>query len=322
MNLQAYYPYAIYIFAAAAAILLVEAFYMAASSAVGRKHNVNRRLQALGDGMTGEQVLLELKRERGISTEGTLNFVSGLTRLLIQSGLRLSMAKFLMIVAATFLAIFLLLTFVFPTPTSVAALIAAIVGISIPLLVLRIAKSTRQSKFIEQLPDALDVIVRSLRSGHPVPVALAMVGREMADPIGSEFGITVDEMTYGLDTEQALQNLYGRVGHPDLSMLVTAVSLQISTGGNLSTILQTLSKIIRERFQLKRKVRALSAEGRISAYGLTVMPILLALYINFQNPDYYGSVWDDPVFLPGLIGIGIWSLIGDVIMIKMINFKY
>jgi len=107
-----------------------------------------------------------------------------------------------------------------------------------------------------------------------------------------------------------------------LSMLVTAVSLQISTGGNLSIILQTLSKIIRERFQLKRKVRALSAEGRISAYGLTVMPILLALYINFQNPDYYGAVWDDPVFLPGLIGIGIWSLIGDVIMIKMINFKY
>ncbi len=321
MNIQAYYPYALYVLAAAAAIFLVEAFYMAASSAVGRKRNVNRRLQALGDGMTGEQVLLELKRERGIGAEEA-SFAVGLSRLLIQSGLRLTMTKFFLIIVATIVVVFLLFDFVVPLGSPIALLIAVIFGVAIPLLVLRIARASRQAKFIEQLPDALDVIVRSLRSGHPVPVAIAMVGREMADPIGSEFGITVDEMTYGLDTEQALQHLFNRVGHPDLSMLVTAVSLQISTGGNLSTILQTLAKIIRERFQLKRKVRSLSAEGRISAYGLTLMPILLAAYINYQNPDYYGSVWNDPVFIPGLIGIGLWSLVGDFIMFKMINFKY
>jgi tight adherence protein B len=322
MNLQAYYPYAIYIFAAAAAIFLAEAFYLAAARLLGHQRSVNRRLQALGDGMTGEQVLIELKRERGIGNDTSLGLVGGLKKLLIQSGLRLTMSRFLLRVIMISVLVFAVFNWIFPVGEMIAPLIGVLVGVSIPLLVLRVARSRRQSKFIEQLPDALDVIVRSLRSGHPVPVALAMVGREMPDPIGSEFGITVDEMTYGLDTEQALQNLYHRVGHPDISMLVTAVSLQTSTGGNLSEILKTLAKIIRDRFQLRRKVRSLSAEGKISAYGMTVMPILLAVYINIQNPDYYGSVWNDPVFLPGILAICVWALIGDFIMFKMINFKY
>jgi tight adherence protein B len=151
---------------------------------------------------------------------------------------------------------------------------------------------------------------------------MSMVGREMADPIGTEFGITVDEMTYGLDAEQALMNMYGRVGHPELALLITAVSLQTATGGNLSEVLENLAKIIRERFQLRRKVRALSAEGRISAYALSAIPIILAVYINFVNPDYYGGVWNEPIFFPIMIAIGIWSIVGDIIMYKMINFKY
>jgi len=107
-----------------------------------------------------------------------------------------------------------------------------------------------------------------------------------------------------------------------LSLLVTAVSIQTSAGGNLSEILGNLSKVLRDRFQLRRKVRALSAEGRISAYGLTVLPFAIAGAIFVQNPPYYLDVWDEPVFQPALAALGVWALIGDLIMYKMINFRY
>ena len=127
--------------------------------------------------------------------------------------------------------------------------------------------------FGAQLPEAIDVMVRSLRAGHPVPVAIAMVAREMPDPIGSEFGIVADEMTYGTDLETAMRNLYFRVGQEDLPLFVTAVAIQGSTGGNLGEILENLSRVIRQRFKMRRKIRALAAEGQILALILSSLPI-------------------------------------------------
>ena len=149
-----------------------------------------------------------------------------------------------------------------------------------------------------------------------------LVGREMPDPIGSEFGFTVDEMTYGLELPQALVNLSERVGVADISLLVTAVSIQTGTGGNLSEVLANLAKVLRERFQLRRKVRSLSAEGRYSAYGLVILPIAIFLAIYLQTPRYYTDVSDQPIFRLTMIGLVLWSLVGDYIMYKMINFKF
>src|SRR5581483_11009728 len=114
-----------------------------------------------------------------------------------------------------------------------AAGAALFAGFVLPLLMLRLLRARRQKKFASQFPDAIDVIVRSLRAGHPVPIAVSMVAREMADPVGSEFGIVVDEITYGADLETALRSLYFRVGTDDLPLFVTAVAIQGSTGGNL-----------------------------------------------------------------------------------------
>jgi tight adherence protein B len=322
MNIEAYYPLATYVFFAAAVILVAEALFLSFSSIIARRKGINRRLRIINEGVTGPDVLTKLKRERGISFESALEIGDHLQRLIVQSGLRLSVGRLLisMVVVGVFIAVAVLtLT---TMNTALGLLSSVIVGTSFPLLFLKAARSRRQSKFVGQLPDALDVIVRSLRSGHPVPVALSLVGRELSDPIGSEFGITVDEMTYGLEIEQALRNLSARVGHEDLSLLITAVSLQTSTGGNLAEILGNLSKVIRDRFQLRRKVRALSAEGRFSAYGLTVLPILIFLVINFQAPAYYGEAWKEPMFIPAMLAIIFWSLVGDLIMFKMINFKY
>ena len=124
------------------------------------------------------------------------------------------------------------------------------------------------------------MIVRSLRAGHPTPIALTMVAREMRDPIGSEFGIVVDEITYGADLETALRNLYFRIGQDDLPLFVTAVAIQGSTGGNLGEILENLSGVIRQRFKMRRKIRALAAEGRASALILSSLPIAMFLIIQ------------------------------------------
>jgi tight adherence protein B len=322
MNYQALYHLAVYVFSAAAVILLAEAVYLTFSGMIGRRKGINHRLRMINEGVVGTEALIKLKRERGISFDGAMEIGNSLQRLIVQSGLKLTLGRLIMSVVAIGIVVssgILLLTTI---SSWLAIFLGLIIGASVPMLVLKIARTTRQRTFISQLPDALDVIVRSLRSGHPVPVALNMVGKELSDPIGTEFGITVDEMTYGLEIEQALRNLNERVGHQDLSLLVTAVSLQTSTGGNLTEILGNLSKVIRDRFQLRRKVRSLSAEGRISAYGLTALPIIIFFVINFQNPAYYGDAWNEPIFIPALVVISVWSLIGDLIMYKMINFKF
>src|SRR5262249_18890219 len=131
-----------------------------------------------------------------------------------------------------------------------ALLAAAFCAVPLPLLVLHMLRSRRQKAFGAQFPDALDIIVRSLRAGHPVPIAITMVARESADPIGTEFGIVADEITYGADLETAMRNLYFRIGQDDLPLFVTAVAIQGSTGGNLGEILENLSAVIRQRFKM------------------------------------------------------------------------
>jgi tight adherence protein B len=204
----------------------------------------------------------------------------------------------------------------------VSALAAVAVGVALPLLILALMRRRRQKKFAAQLPEALEVVVRSLKAGHPVPVALGMVGREMGDPVGSEFGMVLDELTYGLDLETVLRNLYHRVGQEDLGLMVTAVSLQSTTGGNLSEVLGNLARIIRERFKLRRKVRALSAEGRVSAYGLASLPLVLFLVLQVIAPGYYGDIWEEPLVQPALLLTMFWAVVGMIMMYKMVNFKY
>lgn len=310
-----------YVCSALAVIFAAEAFYLGVVAPLRSRRAINRRLRVQHDVSGGEQAMLRLKAERGID-DADLSVMSGLRRLLVQSGLSITVSRFLFIVAI--LCIVLVGCFVMLTTMPLAASVALglALGAGLPLLVIRHIRNRRRVKFSTQLPDALDVVVRSLRSGHPVPTALTLVGREMADPIGSEFGLTTDELTYGMDLPRALQNLSARVGVPDMSLLVTAVSLQSSAGGNLSEVLENLSKVLRDRFQLKRKVRSLSAEGRFSAYGLTILPLGIFLAIYLPNPGYYTEVWNEPVFQLVMGGLIVWKLIGDLMIYKMINFKY
>jgi tight adherence protein B len=173
-----------------------------------------------------------------------------------------------------------------------------------------------------QLPEALELITRGLKAGHPVPVAIAMVAREMPDPIGTEFGVVADEVTYGSDLVVALHAMHVRVGHEDLPLFVTAVSIQSSSGGNLREILDGLATVIRDRGKLRRKVRAISTEGRMSAYILTAVPALFFMGIMVLMPEFYTSVWDKPKTWYLIGGSVTWLMIGNAIMFKMSNFKF
>lgn len=136
----------------------------------------------------------------------------------------------------------------------------------VPFMTLRRMRKKRHKIFGTQLPEALDLMTRGLKAGHPVPVALSMVGRELPDPIGTEFGLVADEITYGADMVTALSNMYDRVGQEDLPLFITAVSIQTSTGGNLREILDGLSKVIRERGKLRRDLPAFAQAGRLPIF--------------------------------------------------------
>lgn len=306
---------------ATAAIFLVEALYFAFVVPISRKRGINRRLRMVGEGYVGEQATIRLKERRGIFDKD-IQLMGSLAKILVQSGLPLTLGKFVAIITALFLAILGILQAITTFPSWVCFVAAIVLGLWLPIVVVKFIRNRRRQRFSEQLPDALDVIVRSLKAGHPVPTALGLVGREMPDPVGTEFGLTLDEMTYGLELPRALINLSNRIGVADLSLLVTAVSIQSGTGGNLSEVLQNLSKVLRERFQLRRKVRSLSAEGRFSAYGLIILPIVIFLAIYLPNPNYYTDVWPNPLFKVTMIGLCVWSFIGNVISYKMINFKF
>jgi tight adherence protein B len=313
--------YLVYALAAASAVLVVEAVYLLFFSSTSYRSKINRRLRVMNNAPDRETILIQLRRERGLTGGGDYRLpLVAFNRLLSQSGLTIGINRLLIFVAFGMVMTFAAITFVHDN-VGEALLVTIACGVGMPLLILRMLRSARQKAFGAQFPDALDMIVRSLRAGHPVPIAIAMVSREMKDPIGSEFGIVSDEITYGADLETAMRNLYFRVGQDDLPLFVTAVAIQGSTGGNLGEILENLSGVIRQRFKMRRKIRALAAEGRASALILSSLPIAIFLIIQFIAPEFYRSVWHQELTKLGLIAAGIWMSIGNLIMWRMVNFR-
>ncbi|MBX3577853.1 MAG: type II secretion system F family protein [Rhizobiaceae bacterium] len=300
--------------------MVAEAVYMLFAGRGERREAINRRMRLQDKKLTQEQVLIQLRKERGI--EGSSIFSpSRLRALRTQSGLTMPLPKFLAATSGTAFGIAMVASW-YGLPFLLALGLFPVLAVALSVIVLRYLRNSRHKRFGIQLPEALELITRGLKAGHPVPVAVAMVAREMPDPIGTEFGVVADEVTYGSDLVSALHNLNERVGHDDLPLFVTAVSIQSSSGGNLREILDGLSTTIRERGKLKRKVRAISTEGRMSAYILTAVPALLFVGIMVLMPSFYESVWDEPKTWY-LLGASIaWLMVGNAMMFKMSNFRF
>lgn len=313
--------YLFYLFAAASTVMFVEAIYLLCFSTHSYRSSINRRLRLMKDQPSRENVLIQLRRERGLTGGGSYAMrILSLNRLVLQSGLTLGLNRIVLVAGAAAVLVFFLVWTVRDDlfEASVVALVGALV---LPYVALVALRARRQGKFGQQFPDAIDIIVRSLRAGHPVPVAISMVARELADPVGTEFGIVADEITYGADLETGMRNLAYRVGQEDLPLFVTAVAIQGATGGNLSEILENLSRVIRERFKMRRKVKALAAEGKFSALFLSCLPVAIFFMIRYVAPDFYGSVWKFDMTKFGLAMAGGWMVIGNLVMYRMVNFR-
>jgi tight adherence protein B len=191
----------------------------------------------------------------------------------------------------------------------------------IPFFYIFFKKGKRMQKFQGQLPDALDLMARSLKAGHALSGGLKMVADEFGDPIGIEFAKTLNEINLGVGVPEALKNLSQRVDCIDLNFFVTSILIQRETGGNLAEILENIARLIRERFKLYGRIRVLSAEGKFSAIILVALPFLIALVISLLNPGYIQILIVDPIG-PVFIAISlVLMILGIITMSRMIKIK-
>ncbi len=310
----------VYILVFACAFLLMQLLIGAGRQGARKVKLANVRLKNLAKGESPAQALQALKRSRGLDeTNKMAKLLKWLNTLVVHSGLHIG--AYGVYVAMSVCAFVLAILVFWFTRNFLLFGFGFLVGFSLPVGVLVLVAKFRRAKAIAQLPDALDVIVRSLRAGHPVPVAIDLVAREMPDPIGTEFGMAGDEITYGTELGTAVQRLADRIGHTDFDMLAATVRLQARTGGNLAELLANNAHMVRERQKMRLKIKAASSEGRMSALILNIVPILLFLAINMLSPEFYGDVWGDPMIKKGLIAAVIWMVLGNLVIRKMINFR-
>jgi tight adherence protein B len=286
-----------------------------------QKRQVNRRLK-VGEKIEGISALVvELRKQRGLMANGKRSErLRWLSNMIVMSGLPYDQKKWLTYVGASAL-IFGVGGFVL-LKTPLAAPVGFILGgVLLPLGVLKFKAGKRNAALGFQLPQALDIIVRSLEAGHPVPAAVALVGREMSDPIGTEFGMAADEIAYGATLEQAVERMSERCQHADVDLFAATVRLQEKTGGNLTGLLKLNANTVRDRHKMRLKIKAASSEGRASAMILTAAPFIALTMIVVMAPNFYGEVIDEPMVKYGLAGLGFWVFLGNMIMRRMIDMR-
>lgn len=322
----------VYVLAFVAVVLAVQAVAGAAFGARDRTQSINRRLTMLESGMKPDEVYANLVRRQAPSSLGNAQLAGVYDRLardLRQSGLSLSMRQVMMLIAGA--AVVLWLISLGPVmqskgPPALAAM-ASMVG-ALLLSTLGVwtwigsRRRARLKKIEEQLPLALDIVNRAIRAGHPVISAVQLAANELGDPLGSEFGLIVDETTYGLEFRDALVSFARRTGSQDAHFFAVSVGIQSETGGNLAEILEGLAAVIRGRAALGQKVKALASEGKASATILSALPILLVGTMLLLQPRFYTDKFSDPIFWPIVTVVVIVYIAGQVMINRIINFKY
>jgi tight adherence protein B len=285
------------------------------------KRRVNHRLKVVDRLASLADMVVELRKQRGLTADGQRRIKwTWLADLIVRSGLVYDGRRWAVMVAGSALG-GSVLGFVL-TRHWAGALVGAVLGCTaLPLMALKFIAGQRESKLVAQLPNALEIVVRSLEAGHPVPTAISLVGREMPDPIGSEFGMAADEIAFGSTLEQAIGRMADRCKQVDVDLFAATVRLQEKSGGNLVGLLKMNARTVRERTKMRLKIKAASSEARVSAMILTAAPFCVGLMLQVMKPDFYGEVIHERTVQVGLIGLGIWMGLGILVMQRMVNFK-
>lgn len=309
-----------------AVVLFVEALYLMWNTYHGPEaKQVEQRLQALSASADSSERASVLKNrmlsEMPVLDRLLLAFprVHHLDRFILQSGLDWTVGKLLSLSLLFGLTVYTVLFLArFPPQLQWGAALSAAF---LPWAYVQWKRSRRLHKMEEQLPDTLDLIGRALRAGHALPSGLKMAGEEMSDPIAAEFRITHDEMNFGVSMQQALGNLGERVPLTDMRYFVVAVLIQREAGGNLTEVLDNLSKLIRNRLKFHARVRVLTTEGRMSAWVLGLLPFALALLMHFANPEFIRVLWTDPAGIKITNAILTMMAVGAIWLYRLIQIR-
>ncbi|PCH97274.1 MAG: pilus assembly protein TadB [Rhodobacteraceae bacterium] len=304
-------------------LLIIEGLYLFVfGKSIKSNSRVNRRLQLLEKGQNHEEVLNTLRKEREQHIKSKrVPIYAILGNKAQQANIAFTPRALVSIMVGLTGVSFVTLLIFAGTSLGVSLAGGAAIGFGGVYVWVNGKAKKRLALFEEQLPDAVELIVRSLRVGHPFSSAIAVVAEEMPDPIGTEFGILADEATYGQDISTALEDLADRVNVPDLRFLTVAVGIQAQSGGNLAEVLDGLGKVIRSRFRLFRRVKAITSEAKFSGMFLSAFPVLALVGINLVDPHYYDEVMETPAFLPACIIVGLMITANIFIMRSMVDIK-
>jgi tight adherence protein B len=322
----------IYVLAFVAVFLLIQAVANLLLTSNDQNKRVNRRLTLMASGMDRDAVFATLVRNpSGVGKQsGPLAEIHEVLNLkLKQAGLATTPTQFTSYVAMAATGVWLLSVAIMTVKGAslvnsvlVSLVLAGIIAAAGAWIWLDGRRKKRLKKLEEQLPLALDIVTRAIRAGHPVISAVQLASEELGDPIGSEFGLIVDETTYGQEFKEALVSFARRTNSADAHFFAVSVGIQSETGGNLAEILEGLAAVVRGRQTLAKRVKALSSEGKASAVILSILPLFLIGMMMLLAPSFYTSKFGDPLFWPIVIAVLVVYGIGQVMIKKIVDIKY
>lgn len=313
----------IYVMIFVAVVVIVEGLYLTVfGKSISLDNRVSRRLALMQKNGNREQVLEQLRKEMSqhMKSRG-IPLYSLLASKAQKANIAFSPKQLVMIMGGLSVFSYFGLTLATEADTPVRIVLSVLMGIGGVYFWVNKKAKKRMKLMEEQLADAVELMVRSLRVGHPFASAIGIVAKEVPDPLGTEFGIIADEAAYGRNVADCLKAFAERVESQDLRFLAVAVSIQQQSGGNLAEILDGLSKVIRARYKLFRRVAAITAEAKWSGMFLSMFPLGALVAINMLDPNYYTEVKEAPVFIPAVIFVSVMLGINVIYMKVMTNIK-
>jgi tight adherence protein B len=304
-------------------LVIVEGLYLTVfGRSISLNARVNRRLEMLDKGSRREEVMEKLRKEmrQHMNSRG-IPIYTILADKAQKAAIAFTPMQLMGIMAGGSVVAFLALTIATDTDVAVRALISIGLGVGGVFFWVSSKANKRMKMIEEQLPDAVELMVRSLRVGHPFTSAIQIVAKEVPDPLATEFGIIADEAAYGRDMGEALKDMAERLNMQDMRFLAVAVTIQQQSGGNLAEILAGLAKVIRARFRLFRRVKAITAEAQWSGKFLSAFPVVALIAINVSDPTYYDPVLDHEWFIPGCLVVAGFLVTNLFVMRMLVNIK-
>jgi tight adherence protein B len=306
-----------------AVLALVQGIYLTVfGKSISLNNRVNRRMQMLESGAGREQVLEQLRKEMSQHMKSkSIPLYSILAEKAQKANIAFTPSQLIMVMAILTVVSFVLLTFGTTAVFVIRAVLSVVMGVGAVFVWVNNTAKKRLGMIEEQLPDAVELMVRSLRVGHPFTSAMQIVAKEVPDPLGSEMGVISDESAYGRDVGEALKHMAERLDMQDLRFLAVAVTIQQTSGGNLAEILDGLAKVIRARFKLFRRVKAITAEAKWSGMFLSVFPIGALVMITVIQPNYYDDVKETAAFIPACLVVAGFLVVNMFVMKALVNIK-